>query len=350
MSGERLANDPVSKSAPVEYEGNLADPSVDVGGKLRAAREAKRLSIEDAAFALKLSPRQVAEIEANEWSGLPKSVIRGFVRNYARHLGVDPAQLMDGLEHMPLPQRPELRLDVGTPVSMPREGRADRKDYFRIIAGLIILMLALAAYLMLPPETWRSIVDRIKTVVVADSTQAPAGDDVPAGELAVEPVPVTPIPAAPVLPEPPVVPATPATPVAPVAPVLPEVPVEPPVPVPVAPVPLSSGAASPSVPPVLVSAAAMAPAVAEKPVAVPAGDEALHFSFNQPSWVEVRDRSGEIVFSQLNQAGSQREVTGRPPFSMVIGNASRVTLQFRGKPVDLMAVRSKGDVARLTVE
>ena len=75
---------------------NRPDLSPDVGGKLRTAREAKRLSLEDTAFALKLSPRQVADIEANEWSGLPKTVIRGFVRNYARYLGLDPAQLMDG--------------------------------------------------------------------------------------------------------------------------------------------------------------------------------------------------------------------------------------------------------------
>ena len=69
----------------------------------------------------------------------------------------------------------------------------------------------------------------------------------------------------------------------------------------------------------------MAPPAAEKQ-AVTSGGEALYFSFTQPSWVEVRDRSGEIVFSQLNQAGSQREISGEPPFSLVVGNASRVTL------------------------
>lgn len=328
MSGERLANEAVSDAAPVGSDENRPDPSADVGGKLRAAREAKRLSIEDAAFALKLSPRQVADIEANEWSGLPKSVIRGFVRNYARHLGLDPAQLMDGLEHMPLPQRPELRVDVGTPVSMPREGRADRRDYFRIISGLIILLLALAAYLLLPPETWRSVVERIKAVVVTDSTPVPAGADMPAGDVAAEPVPVAPVPVAPAVPaEPAPVPA----------------PVPAPASIPATPVLPTPQESMPTVPPVPVASAVVTPVA-------PAGGDALYFSFSQPSWVEVRDRSGEIVFSQLNQAGSQREVTGQPPFALVIGNASRVTLQFRGKPVDLMAIRSKGDVARLTLE
>ncbi len=326
MSGERLANETVSNTAAAGGEGVRPELSLDVGGQLRSAREARRLSIEDAAFALKLSPRQVAEIEANEWTGLPTSVVRGFVRNYARYLGLDAAQLLDGLEHMPLPERPELRVDIGTPVSMPREGRADRRDYFRIIAGLVILLLALAAYLLLPPETWRSAVERIKAVVVTGSMQAPAGAE---SDVAAEPLPVAPVPAAP------------AASVAPAE--------SAPLPVPVAPAPLSSEAPPASVPPVPVTSAVVAPQVAEKR-AVPAGGDALYFSFTQPSWVEVRDRSGEIVFSQLNQAGSQREVTGQPPFSLVIGNASRVTLQFRGKPVDLMAIRSKGDVARLTLE
>jgi cytoskeleton protein RodZ len=325
MSGEKLANETGSDTIMGGEEGARAEPSLDVGGRLRSAREERHLSIEDAAFALKLSPRQVVEIEANEWTGLPTSVVRGFVRNYARYLGLDAAQLLDGLEHMPLPERPELRVDVGTPVSMPREGRADRRDYFRIFSGLIILLLALAAYLLLPPETWRSVVERIKAVVVTDSTPAPAEADSPAGDVPVEAAPVT----------------TPAAPTPPAEPA--------PVPVPVSPAPLSFEANPPATSPVPVAASVLAPRPVEKP-AVPAEGEALYFSFAQPSWVEVRDRSGEIVYSQLNQAGTQREISGQPPYSLVIGNASQVTLQFRGKPVDLMAIRSKGDVARLTLE
>ncbi len=328
MSGEKLANETVSDTNAGEGDGARPEPSLDVGGRLRSAREERHLSIEDAAFALKLSPRQVVEIEANEWTGLPTSVVRGFVRNYARYLGVDAAQLLDGLEHMPLPERPELRVDVGTPVSMPREGRADRRDYFRIFSGLIILLLALAAYLLLPPETWRSVVERIKAVVVTDSIPAPAETDAPSGDAAVEAAPVAPVPAA-TAPSPPVEPA--------------------PVSVPVSPAPISLEANPPATSPVPVAASVVAPQVTGKPP-VPAGAEALYFSFAQPSWVEVRDRSGEIVYSQLNQAGTQREISGQPPYSLVIGNASQVTLQYRGNPVDLMAVRSKGDVARLTLE
>ena len=75
----------------------------------------------------------------------------------------------------------------------------------------------------------------------------------------------------------------------------------------------------------------------------------LKFSFAQPSWVEVRDRNGQIIFSKKNDGGTEREVEGQPPFAVIIGNAGHVTLQYKGKTVDL-SKRSKEDVARLTLE
>ena len=77
--------------------------------------------------------------------------------------------------------------------------------------------------------------------------------------------------------------------------------------------------------------------------------KSLIFSFSEPSWVEVRDRTGQVVFSQLNQPGSRPEIPGEPPFALVIGNASHVTLHYKGEAVDL-SKRSKDDVARLTLE
>src|SRR5690606_22305805 len=82
---------------------------------------------------------------------------------------------------------------------------------------------------------------------------------------------------------------------------------------------VSSGeVASQAVAPVAVAAASATAPSAE--ARGPAG--ALRFRFTEPSWVEVRDRSGQIVFSQLNAAGSEQAVEGRPPFALVVGNAT----------------------------
>lgn len=75
----------------------------------------------------------------------------------------------------------------------------------------------------------------------------------------------------------------------------------------------------------------------------------LRLRFMQPAWVEVRDGRGQIVFAELSPAGSQREVTGQPPFSLVVGNATQVTIEYQGRMIDI-SQRIKGDVARLTIE
>jgi cytoskeleton protein RodZ len=84
---------------------------------------------------------------------------------------------------------------------------------------------------------------------------------------------------------------------------------------------------------------------------VPTADvnSGLKLIFAQPSWVEIRDRSGQIIFSQLNPAGSERDIEGQPPFALVVGNASNVTVKYKGQVVEL-SQRSKDDVARLNLD
>ena len=81
---------------PVE-EHVLTQPAV--GEQLRAARQARGLDLSDAAQMLKLGARQVEALEQGDWQGLPgQTFIRGFVRNYARILQIDPTPLMAELD------------------------------------------------------------------------------------------------------------------------------------------------------------------------------------------------------------------------------------------------------------
>jgi cytoskeleton protein RodZ len=113
--------------------------------------------------------------------------------------------------------------------------------------------------------------------------------------------------------------------------------------------PSAEQAASPAAPQAAATAQpADAPAAVTPPPVVSSG-KALRFTFAQPSWVEVRDKSGQIIYSQLNPAGSEREVEGLPPYALVVGNAGNVTVRYQGRAIDLQP-RSKDDVARVTVE
>jgi cytoskeleton protein RodZ len=75
----------------------------------------------------------------------------------------------------------------------------------------------------------------------------------------------------------------------------------------------------------------------------------LQFDFFEDSWVEVTDRYGDVIYSNLNPAGVSRRVTGYPPLTVVIGNATGTVLTYNDKAIDL-APHTRVDVARLTVE
>lgn len=272
------AESPAAESPPA---------ALTVGQQLFAARDARGMSVTDVAKMLKLSAHQVLALEADDWSRLPVTVIRGFVRNYARLLKLDPESMMHQLTALQAPQPPKLDVPEGTRATLPETGKAERRDFAAVFSGLALVAIALLAYFFLPQDFWQSTLSALTSgaqapIVATDKVESPT---------------------AAALPQP-------------------------------------ASAAPPET--------SSQPASAQQATAsVPGGG--LRLSFAQPSWVEIRDRSGEIVFSQLNPAGSQRDIEGQPPFSLVIGNASNVTVEYKGKVVEL-SQRSKDDVARLSLD
>lgn len=111
---------------------------------------------------------------------------------------------------------------------------------------------------------------------------------------------------------------------------------------PVAPVqePAATGEAGPAEPPPIVAAVS------------PLRDDShkrIELEFQRESWVEIKERSGRTLHSQLNAAGTRQVVEGTPPFAVVIGNAANVRLTYNDSPVDLKPY-VKIEVARLTLE
>jgi len=72
------------------------------------------------------------------------------------------------------------------------------------------------------------------------------------------------------------------------------------------------------------------------------------FSFERDSWIEVRDKDGNLIISRLHPAGSSRDISGAAPLSIVVGNASHVKLRYKGVEVPLQP-NPESDVARLTL-
>lgn len=104
------------------------------------------------------------------------------------------------------------------------------------------------------------------------------------------------------------------------------------------------------VPPV--AARANASVIAPDPAApaVVSGQEvALVFKGKSDSWVEVKNSTGAVVFSQLVRAGETHQVKAEPLLNVVIGMADGVDVQVRGQAFDLTPF-SRGAVARFEVK
>ena len=76
----------------------------DIGDKLRSAREAKGLSIEDIEKATKIQGRYLTAIEQDDFDKLPGDFyVRAFIRQYAQVVGLDGKQLLSEY-HNDIPQ------------------------------------------------------------------------------------------------------------------------------------------------------------------------------------------------------------------------------------------------------
>jgi transcriptional regulator with XRE-family HTH domain len=196
MSEPRVISFPAAQSVSDqtisrEAEGDGAAVTLGssrVGEQLRLAREARNLSLGEAAQSLKLAPRQVEALESENWGALPgNTMIRGFVRNYARLLNLDADVLMRALDAAQLQQAPQLEASAGTSASLPQASsrRVERRDWLAVLAGLLLLGLAGLAYFFVPADLWRaqltSLVEDGKSASMTGAgTPSSAGEPAPA--------------------------------------------------------------------------------------------------------------------------------------------------------------------------
>lgn len=86
-------------AAPTE-----AEPAPLPGELLANRRRQLTFSIDEVATRVRLAPRQIEALEANDFGALPgMAIVRGFIRSYAKLLGMDPAPLVAMLANEPNP-------------------------------------------------------------------------------------------------------------------------------------------------------------------------------------------------------------------------------------------------------
>ena len=267
-----------------------------VGSVLSAARQRQGLSVADVARQLKLGVRQIEALEADDYERLPRiTFVRGFIRNYAKLLQIDAEPLLKPTEHLLLPaQIPEAEPGVAEiPTASGKKNTWRSYAVFVLFAALGVMVLGLEWYReQAAPHT-----KPVPAVVKPPKSKPPVALSAPR--------PANPVSSA----------NTAST----SNPVVPDI----------------------TPPPEQTSEA--------KPVAQKVRSGEIRIEFDEESWVEITDKNGKTIFSQLSPAGSTQTVRGYPPFSLVVGNAVGVKLTYNDKPVDLQPY-TKVDVARITLE
>ena len=268
------------------------------GTVLRKGREARSLSIEEVARALRLSTKQIAAIEAGKLETLGGEVfVRGFIRNYARFVHIDPEFVLELLGAQPAPATPLVK-PVQSRVVMPSAG--DGKFKFSPAIAILVLALGLGG----GAGFYLGWFDAARITALFDSGQAQTPDAAPRAVIQQPANAVKTLPPAEKFPE--------------------------------------KMGASGNI------EQQHAPTVAAQPN--PGGESPrLVLRFRQEAWAEVRDANNRLLLSQKNSAGSTQIVAGKPPFKMIIGNAAAVELEYDGRSIDLQP-HTRVDVARLTLE
>ena len=295
-----------------------------VGQELAAAREARGLALADVAQQLKFAPRQLEALEQEQFSALPGATFaRGMVRSYARLLKLDPDPLVERIAgRFEVPDSNRLAARYHQPVPFSDSARKSTFVYLGLSLGVLVLVGAVG-------YEWhqeRQAAAKSKGSAVAKAAPKeretkPRAAPVPA-QVAVAPAPV---------------PAAPAAPV----PVAPE---------------KSKPVTVAAAPPAVVAPEKPKPVAQdkdkdkdkEKPKVASSGPHRLVVRTEGEAWIEIKDAADRMLVSSLNPPGSERVVRGKPPYSLVIGNASNVRVLYDDKPIDL-APHTRQHVARLTV-
>ena len=308
-------------------------PAIRLGATLREKRIAMGLSVADVAAQIRLAPRQIEALEADDLAHLPElPFVRGFVRSYAKLLQLDDQPL---LATLPDPHAVSERIEpesVEVPFNIQQLSARQNQMWLYATAVIAVLVVVFAIWHYAAPKVE---VKAPVSDIMESSITLPALNEIASAVIASEVVAYEEV----------------ATAIAASAPVAVAPIVKSPVPQQTAP------AVKTQTTPALKTAAALTQSTvsnistANQSVVSAANLVRIRLVFDAESWTEVKDATGRLMSSKLNAAGTELNLNGQAPYDLVIGNARFVQLYRRGKLVDLTPyINSTSEVARLRLE
>ncbi len=301
--------------------------SLSLGDRLRSARKARALSLDQVARELHLEESIIADLENERFESLGAPVfVRGHLKLYARLIGLNEDDVLQAYRQVaPGSDEPPL---VASSQPVQQDINLGLWGFWVLV---VVVLLAVVFYVFQPEPAAVARVDR----------QSPAAEpadrsarDVP--ESAGEAVAVLPAAGSPDR-------VPPAGPDA-----------EP------GPDTADESAAGREPPGAALAPESPAPAVIT-PAAVTAGtppgdsdaaqggqETRLILIFGEESWVEISDADRRLLFG-LQQPGVRRELSGRPPFRVLLGNARSVNIYVNDTPYSIPDDQIRRNVARFEI-
>lgn len=283
-----------------------------IGEELRLRREALGLDQGDVARQIHLPGMVVNDIETGQVDKLSSLYRRGYIRNYARLLGLDPDELLAGDGEEDLPQlrqvlpvsrggwRLERYLKIAT-YAIVTVAIVPPLVYFFVAGGTSMLEREPAGA-ETTAELHSALNDRSAESPPASASRSGAEDAPAARHVSASALPLNPIrPGKETLAE------------------------------------------------------AVLPAVGQSEPGIEAalpdtGPElsALQLELLEDSWIEIHDAEGARLEYDLLRGGQTLSYEGRAPFRLLVGRSSAVELQINGQPVTWEG-HDSGDVAEIAI-
>ncbi|KPQ27934.1 MAG: cytoskeleton protein RodZ [Marinobacter excellens HL-55] len=318
-----------------------------VGDQLRLARERLGLDISAIADEQHLRPSVIQAIENGDYSKIDTELfLKGYVRTYARQVGLDADAVIADLnqELEPVRQQKELEQQASPLVSIERTKRRKRQ-----IAKLLIVMVivAVTAYLVVGYLAGRD----------ADSVPSPASESTSDTSAPSEEVEVSDLQgqeadllappqddSEPPLFEEVVEPAVSVTDTV-TAEVAPQA--EPDLPQEIA----SDGAPDDQMPMVTQTTEPALQDSAQLPGVSEPTQARLQMSFSDDCWIQITDAGGNRLASSLRRSGDQLDVSGEAPLRIVVGAVSAVeSIRFQGETLNVGDLRVVNNRSEFTLE
>jgi cytoskeleton protein RodZ len=286
-----------------------------LGEILLGAREAKKLSQNDVSNTLRISVKQISALERNAFEELPESAItRGFIRNYARLLGIEAEPLLTS-HRTRIPDNEPASLSVKTTTRhVMSKGHQNFKVKYLSVFFSVLCLLGLwflySNYLRQVNVKSVTANENSSTTSVMPEVALPAAERQNVADEQALPTQVS---------------ASETT--------------------------VSNPSQSATQTHEMPAQQALVVANTTAAVSATVADAAMpnnkvSMKFTAETWVRAKNQSGKVIFEKTFTAGDVGGFDAEPPITVTIGNAKATQLQYLGQSVDLTAVTA-GNVARV---